>query len=48
MTHCPQCDQKYNTNWVTQVEYNVAECFPKLEWQTLILKNTTKLKQTIK
>jgi hypothetical protein len=33
---------------VTQVECSEAECSPKLEWQTLILKNTIKSKQTIK
>jgi hypothetical protein len=31
MRQCPQCDQKYNTEWAMQVECNVAECYPKLD-----------------
>ena len=40
MSHCPQCDQKYNTRGMAQVRHNIRERFPKLEWQTLNLKNT--------
>jgi hypothetical protein len=35
MTHCPKCDQKYNTEWVMQVGHNVRERSPKLERQTI-------------
>ena len=45
MAHCPQCDQNYNTKGMTQVRHNVRERSPKLEWQTLDLKNIWKTEQ---
>ena len=48
MAHCPQCVQKYNTRGMAQVRQNVRERSPKLGWQKLYLKNTTKTNQTNK
>jgi hypothetical protein len=37
MTHCPQCDQKYNIEWAMEVGHNIGERSPTLGQQTLLV-----------